>query len=254
MMRKSVSEFSKRDIRELLLYYREGFSLKDIAELTNLTYYEVLYLLKKFLTELDIPENYMYEEIPDKKILIVSDTHIGSYKENLDYLREAYHIAASRGIKTAIHGGDLIQSTFSNVNKKYANENRQIEHLLTEYPQGLDNYILLGNHDYNTVKKDDHYLGMLDSRDDFHIMGIKRAYLSWQGHPISLYHTCDKYKMPVESLDAILYFKGHSHYCGATQGGCIHIPTLSDDLFEHNTGIPGFLIGELDDDFLRIDS
>lgn len=253
-MRKNVSEYSKQDIRELILYYREGLTLKDIAELTNLTYYEVLFLLKKYLTELDVPESYMYEDIPDNKILIVSDTHIGSYKENLDYLREAYRVAAAHGIKTAIHGGDLIQSTFSNVNKKYANENRQIDHLLNTYPTGIENYIILGNHDYNTVKKDQHYLEQMGSRDDFHIMGIKRAYLSWQGHPISLYHSCDKYKMPIESLESILYFKGHSHYCGVNQGGSVHIPTLSDDLFDHNNGLPGFLIGSLEDGNLRLDS
>ena len=150
-------EYSKKDIREILLYYREGFSIKDITELTNLTYYEVIYLLKKSLSDLDIPSNYMYDEIPDEKILIVSDTHIGSCKENLEYIREAYRIAEKQGIKKALHGGDLIQSTMSNVHKKFYNEDRQIDHLLTEYPTNLSNYIILGNHDYHTVSKDDHF-------------------------------------------------------------------------------------------------
>ncbi len=253
-MRKTVHDYDRASTREILEYYRGGFSIKDIAELTNLTYYEVIFLLHKTLTELDIPSNYIYEEIPDKRILIVSDTHIGSYKENLDYIREAYKVAKQMGIKTAVHGGDLIQSTFSNVNKKYANEERQINHLLAEYPTGLENYIILGNHDLNTVKKDGHYLEMMDSRDDFHIMGIKRGYLSWQGHPISLYHACKKYRMPIESLETVLNLKGHSHYLTFTQSGTISIPTLSDDMFEHNHGLPGFLIGELEDDHLRIDS
>ena len=147
-----------------------------------------------------------------------------------------------------------IAQQFSNVNKKYANEDRQIDHLLTEYPQGLDNYILLGNHDLNTVKKDGHYLEKLNSREDFHIMGIKRAYLSWQGHPISLYHTCKKYRMPIESLETILNLRGHSHHFTCRQSGYINIPTLSDDMFEHNYGVPGFLIGNLEDGRLTIDS
>ena len=235
-MRKSIYDFSKTDIREILEYYRGGFTIKDISELTGLTYYEVIYLLKKSLSDLDIPSNYLYEEIPDEQILIVSDTHIGSCKENLDYLREAYKVARERGIKTAVHGGDLIQSTFSNVDKKYYNEDKQIEHLLRDYPLGLENYILLGNHDYNTVKKDDHYLEALSSRDDFNIMGIKRAYFSWQGNPISLYHTCKKYRMPIESIDNVLNLRGHSHHLSYNRENCIMIPTLSDDLFDEKHG------------------
>jgi hypothetical protein len=95
---------------------------------------------------------------------------------------------------------------------------------------------------------------MLGSRDDFHVMGVKRAYLSWQGYPISLYHTCDKYRMPIESMNTVLNLRGHSHQLKYTQQGTVNVPTLSDDLFEHNTGLPGFLIGEIEDDHLRIDS
>ena len=124
-MRRTVYDYDKAGIREILEYYREGFSIKDIAELTNLTYYEVIFLLQKSLTDFDFPSNYIYEEIPDERILIVADTHVGSYKENLDYIREAYKIARELGITTAVHGGDIIQSTFSNVNKKYMNEERQ---------------------------------------------------------------------------------------------------------------------------------
>ena len=252
-MRRTVYDYDKAGIREILEYYREGFSIKDIAELTNLTYYEVIFLLQKSLTDFDFPSNYIYEEIPDERILIVADTHVGSYKENLDYIREAYKMARELGITTAVHGGDIIQSTFSNVNKKYMNEERQIDHLIQEYPTGLDNYIILGNHDLNTVKKDEHYLEQLDSRKDFHIMGVKRGYLNWQGHPISLYHTCKKYRMPIESLDVVLSLKGHSHHL-THKGTSINIPTLSDDLFEHNYGLPGFLVGELKNDNLRLDS
>ena len=87
-MRRTVYDYDKAGIREILEYYREGFSIKDIAELTNLTYYEVIFLLQKSLTDFDIPSNYIYEEIPDERILIVADTHVGSYKENLDYIRD----------------------------------------------------------------------------------------------------------------------------------------------------------------------
>ncbi len=253
-MRKNVQEYSKVDLREILSYYREGFTIKDIAELTDLTYYEVIYLLHKTVSDLDIPSNYIYEEIPDNQILIVADTHVGSYKENQDYIKEAYHIAKSKGIRTAVHAGDIIQSTFSNVQKKYTNEDKQIEYLLSTYPTGLDNYILLGNHDLNTIKKDGHYLEMLGSREDFHVMGIKRAYLNWQGHPISLYHTCKKYRMPIESLETVLNLRGHSHQLRYSQSGTISVPTLSDDIFEHNYGLPGFLIGTMEDNHITIDS
>ena len=68
-MRKNVQEYSKVDLRKILALYREGFTIKDIAELTDLTYYEVIYLLHKTVSDLDIPSNYIYENIPDKFLL-----------------------------------------------------------------------------------------------------------------------------------------------------------------------------------------
>ena len=53
-MRKTVHDYDRASTREILEYYRGGFSIKDIAELTNLTYYEVIFHLHKKLTELDI--------------------------------------------------------------------------------------------------------------------------------------------------------------------------------------------------------
>jgi len=57
-------------------------------------------------------------KINENKIIIISDTHIGSALENIDYLHIVYEYALKNNIKTILHGGDLLQGTYTNVLKE----------------------------------------------------------------------------------------------------------------------------------------
>ena len=73
---------------------------------------------------------------------------------------------------------------------------------------------------------------------------------------ISLYHVCKKYRMPIESLETIINLRGHSHFLSRKGYVSMCVPTLSDDLFDFDKDKthPGFLIGELKDGSMSIDS
>lgn len=195
------------------------------------------------------------KQIPntEEKIIIISDTHLGSIYENIDYLKQVYEYATIYNIKTILHAGDLIQSTKRNVKNKYRNEYSQICHVIDSYPEDINiqNYILFGNHDYHTLKKDDEYQKLLSTRRDFTFLGTKRAYLNWQNNIISLLHQTPKYNIKVPNLDTLINFCGHSHKLLIHEKS-IHVPTLSDDLKEES--LPGFLVLTIKDNYLYIES
>ena len=191
------------------------------------------------IDELNIPT------IQDEKIIVISDTHIGSIYENIDYLKQVYDYAKKHNITTILHTGDLIQSTARNVSNKYRNEYNQICHVIEDYPQddSITNYFSLGNHDYHTLKKDSIYLETLDTRPDFNILGFKRNYINWQGNTIGLIHETPKYKIEIPKLKTLYDFFGHSHKFHNHKDHHIQVPTLSDDLkFD---SLPGFLVVSL---------
>ena len=255
-MKLNNSAFTEKEIVSILELYEEGFSPQEIAELTQLSFQEVLYILNKKIENLPAEELVSFATISDEKILIISDTHIGSKYENFEYINEAYNYALNNGIRTVIHGGDLIQSTIDNVQSQYVNQTKQIEHVVEDYPvhDGFRNYILLGNHDFQTFKKDSSYLQLLERRKDFHIMGFKRAYLTWLGDLISVYHTTKKYHISMPAAYNILSLRGHSHKLSYNKENCIHIPTLSDDLIMNRDARPGFLVGTKKEDYLTVES
>lgn len=82
------------------------------------------------------------DDNPDKnkKILLVSDTHIGnSLFENMDLINKVYVYALNKGCDLVFHQGDL----FDGKNEK------QIDTFIKEYPNCLRTICLTGNHDKN---------------------------------------------------------------------------------------------------------
>ena len=194
------------------------------------------------------------KQIPntEEKIIIISDTHFGSIYENLDYLKYVYEYATLNNIKTILHAGDLIQSTKRNVKKNYRDEYNQICHVIESYPKDsiIQNYILFGNHDYHTLKKDPKYLKLLSNRKDFNLLGTKRSYLTWHNQTISLIHHTPKFNLEIPNLETLVNFCGHTHKL-SIHDKSIHVPTLSDDL--KDSSLPGFLVATIKSNILFIE-
>ena len=255
-MKQSLADFTQKEKNLVKELYEEGYSVKEISEITKLSFYETIYVLKKTIDDINLKEIIACEAIKEPEVLIISDTHLGSIYENIDYLQEVYRYAQKHDIHTIIHGGDLIQSTIKNVKVKYQDEKKQLLHAIKVYPYSSDieNYILLGNHDYNTLNKGNQYMNILKERDDFHILGFKRAYILWRNHLISVFHHTEKYHLLIPNIDNELNLKGHSHKLCYKRQNSIDIPTLSDDILLRKKAQPGFLVGQISDQLLEVDS
>lgn len=190
--------------------------------------------------------------INESKIIIISDTHIGSVYENASYIDAVYEYALKHNIKTILHGGDLLQGPYKNVSNKYRDMDTQINHLLEIYPtdSSITNQIILGNHDFQIIKNDQHLLDLIN-RQDLNILGIRKSYFDWQGKLISISHKCPKYKVVIPNLETLINFAGHAHKFALHEKKGILIPTLSDDIKDDS--VPGFLVATIDENHVEVE-
>ncbi len=255
-MKKNITEFSKEDKLTAMQLYYEGYSPRDISCLLDWPYYNTLYILKRMIDNFNVYDFLSFAKIPNDQLLFISDTHIGSRKENFEYINEAYKLAAGKGINVAVHAGDLIQSTYDPVQPKYVDEFKQIEHVIEDYPMlpGFITLILFGNHDIHTFGKDPEYLKLLQTRKDLIVMGCKRAYLTWLGQLISIYHSAPKYHLSIPCVDSTICLRGHSHKLSADKDGYLYIPSASDDMIQNVNAQPGFIIGKQKNGYMTLDS
>lgn len=81
----------------------------------------------------------------DKRILLISDTHIGNSNiEDFTLLNNLYIYARNIGIKTCLHLGDIFDRSISS----YFDFSRNINLFINNYPKtDIMTYSLLGNHD-----------------------------------------------------------------------------------------------------------
>ena len=245
-MRQSLEDFKKEEIYLIRKLWNDCYTIEEISQLTDFSFYEIAFVLRKVDNFFPEEENISFTSFNEKKIMFLSDTHLGSIHENMDYIEQAYQYAKQYDIHTVIHGGDLIQSMISNVSSKYSSHLSQVYHVVDDYPYFSDikTYILFGNHDYYTFKTDPSYLSLLKERDDFTIFGFKRAYFTWNKKLFSLGHPIKKYHLPISKVDSFVNIMGHSHKLSKYKNKSLMLPTLSDDLAMHKKEVrPGFLIG-----------
>lgn len=153
----------------------------------------------------------------DIKFIVTSDPHLGAVYENIDYISQVYDYATKHGIKHIINAGDMIEGNCFNYDRckpEYKSIKSQLEHVILDhcYDENIDNYILLGNHDFSSYVKEGIDVGQhLSMRDDFHILGYKEAYLRIRDDFITLKHEVSKILTSVENQTSVLNFTGHSH-------------------------------------------
>lgn len=255
-MLKTIDQIPK-EITNILVQQYNKTSIKDLISQTNLSKQEIISILLNNRIKLK-QEDILSLNIEDKKIAIISDTHIGSIYENINYLNKVYEFCTSKGITTILHAGDLLQSNIKNVNKKYQNPYKQIEHLVSLYPQdkNITNYITFGNHDFHILCKITDSINNLYLRNDLQPLGVKRTYIKWQGKIISVIHECPKYRITIPNLETIINIHGHRHNLKYTNTS-IYVPTLSDNIMTYSNEdipLPGFLILYLENNELNIES
>lgn len=212
-------------------------------------YYKLLIKNRAFLTETEYQlvlseylANCCFEKFPEGKIAIISDAHIASKFENLEYLKQAKTFFAKNNIKYLLDGGDVGDGMVEYA-KAYATYEKQLDHILDIYNFGsIKHYILGGNHDakYKVKNPDYDLLNLLEKNNpNIEAVGYYQAYFKLGKSTISFQHN-SYYKKSFIGRD--LSILGHSHYL-SYKDSTVVIPTLSDSFPNiQNSSQPGFLI------------
>lgn len=185
-------------------------------------------------------------EITGDKIMFVSDTHHGNGQfENKSFTDYAYNTALRENIKTVIHAGDLIESTTApqhwneNYNDQIVKVRAELKKALEAIPNELQIKLLLGNHDYTTIKR---YLKLIPYYTDsekIDILGMQRVLLNWDDYAkINLEHFIPQLKYPEndelqrEKDETTITLEGHHHYYAYKDDfKSLYLPSLSNAIF-----------------------
>lgn len=185
------------------------------------------------------------------RAVVISDTHIGSEKERLDLLNDAYNYCVSKGIHIIFNCGDLIDN-ISNEGK-VESEDRP-NYLLKNYPfdKSILSFVVLGNHDMSTLKVyGQNLMTMLNNyRHDLVTIGYGEGLINVKKEAIVLSHRpyTDCLLESDKRSKIVLY--GHSHFYRiknfAQQTNCIgvNVPPLCD-IFTKDISYPSILDMEL---------
>ena len=112
---------------------------------------EILETQVKDLTKQDVVIVHPYTQ-RKIKFGLVSDTHLGSMFEELEFLKFAYKIFKREKIANVYHAGDIIEGgkiyRGQEYETKYHGVDEQVDHCVKEYPQieGITTYFIDGNH------------------------------------------------------------------------------------------------------------
>lgn len=183
------------------------------------------------------------------KFLIISDTHIGNKKADMDLIYKAYEYAYSQNIYYVIHLGDVLDSIMLN-NKndlKIHDPNKQMKYVYNEYPYSDDikTLMLFGNHDYFHYKNFNCNIEKeMKKRDDIISLGYGESFLNINDNYIKLSHDIPYLKGYKMNVHTFLSFLGHYHGYKINVSDnylSVNVPSLSYVGTFQNTNIPSML-------------
>jgi predicted phosphodiesterase len=225
-------------------------TVKDMKDATHLNRYELskrLTELKEYgyvINKLYAEEGFYFSldnEITNSKtkeiiinnqfrFIAISDCHFGAVFERLDLIENIYNYAITNGINNIFNAGDLIQgyNEEHSFNNRIYSVSEQLDYVIKKYPYDnrIYNYILLGNHDFNSIKYHGFDISkqLENKRIDFTIIGYLCGFIKTNKDYICLHHpnTYDssQYDKDIniitnqEKIKPILILRGHTHESG----------------------------------------
>ena len=269
-MIKSFGEINTNLLTEICSSFEATSNLKLVRQqfpnIEHIMLYSILYSTGKYNEQLigALPQLFL----PDDKIIIISDTHFGSKFEKLRYIHEVFEFSKAHGVKTILHGGDIIEGNVKN--KKGFSSIKQANYFVERYPHDdeITTHALFGNHDFLAITRNPEVGEVLKSRQDVLPLGYKKAYINLNGTIISLQHEIEDYKLCLPLKGEYISFKGHSHFYHIREpkqnkNERIFIPALCNDkvylasttprsTFNDANYKPGFLLVEVDDTSINV--
>jgi len=191
-----------------------------------------------------IKENDIYN-IPNNldhlKLLLISDTHLGSKYDRLDILKYLYNKASEKDINYILHAGDVTEGFSNRPEQIYSllepSYTGQRDYVIDKYPKSdIPTYMISGNHDNWWIKEcgSDIVKDIASKRDDLIYLGSDCEDIKIGKLKIRLYHGCKgqsyakSYKLQ-KYLDSIavdeipnLLVTGHIHQAFYMKQGNTH--------------------------------
>lgn len=190
----------KRLIEEL----KRPLSVAALERVLKISKYEVLGLIKEVNDEglyqiIDVANGYQisknvaqpkrvyqhsFGDVVKKKIMVISDSHMGSIYQMIDYLNFLYDYAQKEGITDVYHIGDIVDGHYINRPEQlYALSSigfdAQLKNVIDNYPYrpGITTYFILGNHDETHIRNGGANIGTAIGRirQDMKYLGIGTA-------------------------------------------------------------------------------
>jgi predicted phosphodiesterase len=194
-------ENDKKNMIDLL---SKAMSMSVLEKKINLTKYEILGLIKEINDEglyqvIEVANGYQinkkimtpkmlyqhsFGEVTKKSIMVISDSHMGSIYELVDYLVFVYKEAKKRGITEVYHIGDISDGYYTNrpeqiYSLKCIGFDAQLQNVVDNYPKedGITTYFILGNHDETHIRNGGANIGIAIEkfRPDMKYLGIGSA-------------------------------------------------------------------------------
>lgn len=129
------------------------------------------------------------------KLLLISDTHLGSKFDRLDILRYLYDEADRKNVNYILHSGDLTEGLSGRPQQLYelkeSSYTGQRDYVIDKYPKGdIPTYLIAGNHDLWWVRQcgADICKDISNNRDDLIYLGSDCEDLKIGKLRIRLYH------------------------------------------------------------------
>lgn len=149
--------------------------------------------------------------ITGNRAIFFSDTHLGNIYQNPRLVYTVYNVALQNNIKNIFHLGDLIEGTPHDeiAHKTLEEFEREFSSAMDFIPNDVTTRLLLGNHDFWTIRKFSNIGLKYFNEKRLQILGLKDVILEWDNLSILLNHDCpfvETVKTPVD-----LTLKGHTH-------------------------------------------
>lgn len=145
-----------------------------------------------------IKESGLYKvpnDLDHLKLLLISDTHLGSKFDRLDILRYLYDEADRKNVNYILHSGDLTEGLSGRPQQLYelkeSSYTGQRDYVIDKYPKGdIPTYLIAGNHDLWWVRQcgADICKDISNNRDDLIYLGSDCEDLKIGKLRIRLYH------------------------------------------------------------------
>ena len=256
--------------KQIINLLKQGYSFEEIQGELHITNQELYLFLSSI--NMDIAKHYNHIKFYDNgkrgysntlinesgvitykdsdyyRAVIISDTHLGSTKENIGLINKVYDYCLQNNIHNIFHLGDLVDGTSGYSESKKLDPKDQISHVVLDYPMdsSILNFILFGNHDLDIISEDlTLHDAIIKNRKDMCPLGYGTRDFYIKNDNIVLKHSILIDKTD-NNYNGKIIIKGHSHqmkFIDDLNNCHIYVPSLSDLQFVDGT-IPGFLLIE----------